>query len=276
MKYILALALAAISSICARASTNAAAPAAVADKLFLFETARHLYRWYLDENDVERGRGATVDAFWVRALHPALDAGDRSEFAEVVMPGFCIKARFKRSDYSIEEVGERVQSGGFKITNVSRSDIPDQPDGYRVVETSRKELVDYLFSTRTNTLFPDQAMHRRFTGALRRQMGIKSDDLQGAQTVYLAPLSPVANEWWCYWENRKLLLRFTSDIDLAKAEVWDREELAVRVFDVYNQVVVSMDEAPGSNIFMTRDQIGRALFVCIVMGRRVDLQPERK
>ncbi len=34
-----------------------------------------------------------------------------------------------------------------------------------------------------------------------------------------------------------------------------------------------MDEAPGSNVFMTRDQVGRALLVCIVLGKRLDIPP---
>jgi hypothetical protein len=45
----------------------------------------------------------------------------------------------------------------------------------------------------------------------------------------------------------------------------------VKTWDVLNQVVVSLDEAAGSNAFMTRDQIGRALYNCVVLGRRLEI-----
>ena len=53
---------------------------------YLYEVARHLYRWHLDERDVtpEIHRGEFV--FWVREVHPALDEGDESRFGEVVLP----------------------------------------------------------------------------------------------------------------------------------------------------------------------------------------------
>ena len=85
-----------------------------------------------------------------------------------------------------------------------------------------------------------------------------------------APLSPVANEVWVYWENRKLLIRFASDIDLTNPAVWEHESLMVKTWDTLNQVVVSLDEAAGSNAFLTRDQIGRALYNCIVLDRRLE------
>ena len=34
---------------------------------------------------------------------------------------------------------------------------------------------------------------------------------------------------------------------------------------------MSLNEAAGSNAFMTRDQIGRALYNCIVLGRRFEV-----
>ena len=40
---------------------------------------------------------------------------------------------------------------------------------------------------------------------------------------------------------------------------------------VLTQTVVSLDEAAGSNAFLTRDQIGRALFNCVVLGRRIEV-----
>jgi hypothetical protein len=38
-------------------------------------------------------------------------------------------------------------------------------------------------------------------------------------------------------------------------------------------MVISLEEAAGSNRFMTRSQIGRALYNCIVLGQRVAVTP---
>jgi hypothetical protein len=70
-----------------------------------------------------------------------------------------------------------------------------------------------------------------------------------------------------------MLIRFASDIDLANPTVWEHEELAVRTYDIDRQVVVSLDEAAGSNAFLTRGQVGRVLYNCMVLGRRIELQP---
>jgi hypothetical protein len=43
-------------------------------------------------------------------------------------------------------------------------------------------------------------------------------------------------------------------------------DLGIRTYDVLTQTVVSLDEAAGSNEFLTRDQVGRALYNCIVLG----------
>ena len=50
------------------------------------------------------------------------------------------------------------------------------------------------------------------------------------------------------------------------------EELRQRL-DIDEQTVVSLDEVAGSNAYLTRDQVGRALFNCIVLGKRMILNP---
>jgi hypothetical protein len=70
-----------------------------------------------------------------------------------------------------------------------------------------------------------------------------------------------------------MLIRFASDIDLEHPAVWDHDELAVNIYDIDEQTVVSLDEVAGSNAYLTRDQVGRALFNCIVLGKRMVLNP---
>ena len=45
------------------------------------------------------------------------------------------------------------------------------------------------------------------------------------------------------------------------------------MYNIDEQTVVSLDEVAGSNAYMTRDQVGRALFNCIVLGRRLEFEP---
>lgn len=83
----------------------------------------------------------------------------------------------------------------------------------------------------------------------------------------------MANELWAFWEKGRLLVRFASDLDLANPHVWEHEELSARIYDIDEQAVVSLQEAPGSNAYLTRDPVGRALYNCIILGRRYVLPP---
>ncbi len=254
-------------------SVTASVPAELMDPKYLFEIVRHVYRWHLDENDVDRLAGTKEFPFWVRLLETPLDAGDQSRRAEIVMPLVGASVTVKKPDYRIEELNLAVTSGAFKITGVSKIGIPDKPlPEHRVVNVAYDEMRAYLFLTRAEAVFPDQALTERLRVAVRKEMGLQPEGrLPGQQIAHLAPLSPVANEAWVYLENHRLLVRFASDIDLVNPALWSHETLMVRTWDVRNQVVVSLDEAAGSNAFMTRDQIGRALYNCIVLGKRLEI-----
>ena len=95
----------------------------------------------------------------------------------------------------------------------------------------------------------------------------------GKQIVHCAPLSPVADEVWVFWETGRLLLHFDSDMDLQSEALWKHSELTADVYDIDEQVVVSLQEVPGSNAYLTRDQVGRALYNCIVLGKKYELAP---
>ena len=248
---------------------------------FLFEVVRYLYRWYLDEEEVERGRKDKQFVFWVRRLEPVLDAGDKSIFGEILLPQFNLRVKVKKTDYAIEELHTVVRSPNFKVTQVLR-DSAKMTNGkpYTVVTVNTQEMIDYLFRTRHQGEFPDAALLERMREALRKEIAIDSTSSTnappGEEIVHLAPLSPVANEAWVFWETGHKLLHFASDIDLANPAVWQHESLMVRTFDLDQQVVFSHEEAPGSNRFLTRYQVSRALFNCIVLGSRVGLTPGRE
>ena len=262
---------------CAAPAAPPAPPAEAMDKTYLFEVVRYLYRWHLDEREVEPVASVTQLVFRVRGLQPELDAGDRSAFAEIEIPLLHCRVLVKKPDYVIEETGAKVQGRGFRIYRVSREEASASaaPAGAETVAVSMAELWDYLFRTRSQAEFPEEALVDRLRKALAAHLRDEAEKnpVRGVQTVYFAPLAPVSNDWWVYWENRKLLIRFTSDIDLTNPEVWEHEQIGIRTWDAYRQMVVTMDEAPGSNEFLTRDQIGRALYNCLVLGRREEITP---
>jgi hypothetical protein len=260
-------------------ATNAVAvPAELVQPTYLYEVTRHLYRWYLDEAEVERVVQEKQFVFWVRRLDAKLDPGDQSQFGEIVLPQLDLSVKVKKADYVIEEFQTAVKSRTFKITQVTRVKIPaNAPENYTVVTVEMKEMLDYLFRTRSQRDYPDAALLDRMRQALRQEL-IQKDTLSTnavttEQVVHIAPLSPVANEIWVYWETGRKLLHFASDIDLANPAVWQNETMMVRVFDLDQQVVLTHDEAPGSNRFLTRHQVGRALFNCMLLGQRVVVTP---
>lgn len=241
------------------------------DPAYLSEVIRHLYRWYMDEEDVDAIVGIENFPIWVKPLDVKLDAGDNSQFAELVLPLTGFSAKVKKADYAIDDLGTEAKSDTYRIVNVSRIPIVEEkPADYTVVELNYKAMKDYLFRTRAQAQFPDQAMRDHLRPALMSHLGLNpAERKEGEQIIHMAPLSPVANELWIFWENGKMLIRFASDIDLENPKMWEHQALGVRTYDIEEQTVVSLNEVPGSNEFMTRDQVGRALFNCVILGERL-------
>ncbi len=251
-------------------------PKEILEKPFLYEVAKYLYRWYLDEIDIENIFAKENFTFKIHKLNPKLDPDDKSQYVEILIPDLKLCVTLKKSDYMIEELNVEVKSKGFKINNVSRYDkefvIPaDCTD----VNINQKEMRDYLFKTRKNTEFPSPELYARIKAAFRKEFDeevrkkVPEAAFKKDWVTFAAPLSPVSNEFWAFWENGKLLVRCSSDIELTDPAVWEHENLSFKIYDAYNQMVVSLGEAEGDNSFMTRDQIGRALYNCVVLGERI-------
>ena len=251
-------------------------------KDYLFEVVRHLYRWYLDERDVEKVVNNQEIAFWAKKLNHKLDAGDKSQFGEIVIPDLNVKVTVKKPDYQIEELDLTVKGDTFKIINIGRGNLPAKSAGYTVFKTSYKEMRDYAHRMRMKARFPDEDLLTRMRLSAREQIQHYFEDHETEkleelkkkdQVIHLAPLPEVANEAWIFWETGQMLFQFSSDIDLENPALWEHDELAVELFNIDEQTVVSLDEVAGSNAYMTRDQVGRALFNCIVLGKRLTLKP---
>ena len=259
-------------------AAGAAPPAELTDMDFLCQITQHLYRWYMDEDDVEKKTVAQAEEFiyWVRRLDVKLDEGDRSVIGELLLPQLGIRVMVKKADYAIEDLGIEVKSRGFRIVNVSREPLPaEPPPGAAVVKMDYAQMREELFRKRAEARFPDEAMQERLRMAVRDYYHLDPADTRPReQVIHVAPLSPVANELWVFLETRKILVRFASDIDLEEPEMWKHQALAIRTYDILKQTVVSLNEAAGSNEFLTRDQVGRALFNCVVLGKRLSRAEE--
>ncbi len=240
----------------------------------VYEVIRHLYRWYLDETDIGHHIDQPALEVWVRRLHPPLDPGDRSGFAELLLPALQVKVILKKTDYRIEELNFDVRGRGYRITNIAREAPPATAEGYQVLELNLPALVDYLFRTRNQREFPDPALADRLHKAVLAELGTRRiPTVDGVHVCHVGPLAPVSNELWVFWENGRMLIRFTSDLDLSNPSVWSQENLKIRTIDIDTQVVLSQSEVAGSNAFLNRDQVGRVLYNCIVLGQRVAVTP---
>lgn len=261
------------AALCAPVPAEAQAPE------FLLEILRHLYRWHLDEHDIESAIPSISIAVWLRDATPAdLDQDDRSRIIEMGLPVFKLRILLKKTDYRIPELDIVVQSGNFKIVEVHRDHGgAEAPAGAVSVDLTMLEIKDYVFRTRHQRDPLDPALGEHLRGAVLRQ--IELDDTcpdKDIHEVHIAPLSPVANELWIFWETGRRLILVASDIEIANPAMWRHEHLAIRIFNIDTQTVVSLAETPGSNAFLTRDQVGRALYNCIVLGEHREVAPDRK
>ncbi|MBN1512137.1 MAG: hypothetical protein JXB13_08990 [Phycisphaerae bacterium] len=249
------------------------------DKTVIYEVLGHLYRWHLDEVDVRTATKAGNEPVWVRQRHPDLDPGDRSCFGEMLLPVLGVRVLMKKADYTIEELNTRVVSDRYKIVHVSRAGVPRTlKRDFVPVRVSGPDLREYLFTRRGNVTFPDDALIARLREAVRAELVLHFQDVteavpRGEQVVHMAPLSPVANELWVFSETGRALIRFSSDLDLVNPDVWEHARVSVALWDIDEQVVVSLQEAAGSNAYLTRDQVGRALYNCVILGKRIVLEP---
>jgi len=246
---------------------------------WLEEVTRHLYRWYIDERDIAPVVRANEIIYWVKENKPKLDEDDRSRFGEVWLPQFSLAAKVKHADYTIPEMNAKVKSDAFKLTEVERIEAPAaMPAGFTEVRMPYAEVRDDLFKTRNQAVFPDGEMLGRMRAAVRAE--IASDIAanhqrppEGTQVVFLCALSPVANEVWAFWESGRTLIHFASDIDLDNPAMWEHEKLECKLYHLDKKIVVSLEDVNGSNGFLTRNEAGRALFNCLAVGKRVELEP---
>lgn len=270
------------AALAACAAASAAAATGVPEEArrpeFLLEVMRHLYRWHLDEHDIE----AVIDRPHLRmrlrdATPRALDPGDNSRMLKMGLPDFGLRLLLKKTDYRIEELDLEVRGHGYKIIDVARHTGGAVSTGaVEEIKLDMPELRDYVLETRAqNDRLPDALIARVQAAVLQRILEDTQTRELPLHEIHVAPLSPVANELWIFWETGRRLIRVTSDIEITDPAVWRHEHLSVRIFNIDLCTVVSLAEVPGSNAYLTRDQVGRVLYNCMILGARheVRVQP---
>lgn len=244
----------------------------VAQRETLFELLRYVYLWYFDESYfIDNPAGDTIE-IWAREVPVELDEGDKSRFAEVWLPQVQMLITLKKSDYRIPELNLDIRDDTFKIQHITRQEKPDAAESkYRVLTLSEKEIADHLFTTRNLKRFPNDVLRKNLRAALLEKEFDTLADLDSAQVVYVAPILPVSNDLWVYHENLKRLIQFSADLDLNNPDYWKSTPIHVEVYDLETSVIVSPEEMPGSDAYLTKDFTGRALFNCLILGMRIEI-----
>jgi len=246
------------------------------EKPFVFAVLEHAYRWHFDQSSVlESGKLDTLEV-WARRLHPRLDAGDRSEFAELWIPAVNTRVELKRSDYLISEMNLAVVDRSFKIKRVTRElHPPAARSKYQVGLYGLAEVREHLFATRADKL-PLSDTLRTAAWKLIFEYLDKAHPAPFTedQVLYVAPVSSVCNDLWAVWESGRKIMLFSADMDLSNSGFSQLSQLRLDVIDLDKDVVVSTREVPGSNVFVTKDWVGRLFFNCILYGERLVRTPE--
>lgn len=246
------------------------------EKPFLFAVLEHVYRWHFDQSYVlEAGKLDTLEV-WARRLHPRLDAGDRSEFAELWIPAVNTRVELKRSDYTIPEMNLAVVDRSFKVKRVTRQLRPPAArSNYQVRGYALSEVRDHLFATRANRVPLSETLRTAARKLIFEYLKkAHPAPFTEEQVLYVAPASSVCNDLWAFWETGRKIMLFSADLDLSDPGFAQLSQLRLEVIDLDKDVVASTREVPGSNAFVTKDWVGRLFFNCILYGERLVRTPE--
>lgn len=245
----------------------------------LYEVFQYLYRWYWDEEDVRPLLAREEMRLWWREVASAADRGDRSRFLELYIPALRTEVVLKKADYEIPELGLRIRNEHFHVLEVHRRGPIEEGD-WSAYRLHLGALMDYLLWKRSHREYPDATLSTYLAEAVAEALADPARDLRSRVDpedfpveVHVAPLSPVGNDLWVYWEEAEVVFKFESDADLSDPVAWESHRVHFQTYDLRHQVVVSLAEVPGSNAFLTRDRAGRILYNCVVLGQWRELDP---
>jgi hypothetical protein len=263
-------------SLCAAGPTARAVPLdpALQDKEWLLETLLYSYYWYLDDAFFAAAAGKYETEIWVRSTEPhARDAGDHSRFGELWFPSAKVLLAVKQADYFIPEFNLPVQNAGYRVIRGSfEPEAPAAATEWKVIVLAHDQVSATLQSARHHLQVPGPATKEVVLKVLRQEM--KKAGVTGEpQRFFLAARTGVATDVWVYWQNRRVILQISGDMDIIDPAVIPHLPLLVRQFNLGSNVVASVLEAEGSNALITRDRASRVVFMCVVRGEENLLAP---
>ncbi|MCA1809105.1 MAG: hypothetical protein ABR497_00020 [Kiritimatiellia bacterium] len=185
----------------------------------------YLARLLINEHDIEAVLPDSKIKIWLVDATPAdLDPGDRSQLIKMGLPIFNLRILLKKTDYHIEELDIDVRGDNFKIIEVARhpAGVPP-PDDAVQLELDVKTLKDYLLSTRSlkDPLHPH--VDPKLRNAILQQIAADMEKRHlPLHEAHVAPLSPVANELWIFWETGRQLIRVAADMEITHPAILPR------------------------------------------------------
>lgn len=246
---------------------------ALEDHAWLTSVLGYAYYWYLDDSFFASiGTGEPI-TLWLRSVAPPhRDAGDRSAYAECWLPQGKVLLAFKRADYEIEELNLKVKSAGYRVVRGSFEERkPDITAGWKQVVLPREEVMEEFSAKRGMLNVPKPTTRTLAMAAVRREATKLGST--GPQKLYVASRTSVTTDIWVFWENERVLLRISGDMDAVDPGLVGELPLLVRRFQLGENVVASYLEAEGRNSMISRDLASRALFVCLARGEPIIIDP---
>lgn len=246
------------------------------DQAYGYELMRYLYRWHMDDAILAEAlvKQDQLNLYY-RYLEPVLDEGDVSQHLEVVLPLTKMVVLLKRSDYRIPKLNIELKDPYFKVQSAQHyRTMHWDASKYQKISYDYDEALAYLFRTRNQQTFPDQATVARLRmEALRvlKEEGQSAELDAAAESVqisYVAPISIVSNDLWFYWVNGRKFICFTADLHHSHERFWEFATLDVEIIDADEQVLVSnmINDSQG---YFTKDYVGRILFNCLIHGKQI-------
>lgn len=240
---------------------------------FLRKCINDIYYWNVDASTYfEDDTDTYVEVICAPAM-PGEGAQKTGEWWNIIIPDLQLQADVAKYNYTVPEMEMTVTNETFKILSV-------QPYRHITIATQHCQTVYFTeqkiyagvrrrFNTpvTVHSHLYEQLSRALYTIAARETIDTRSR----SHRFYLAPPSSLRNELWLYWENTDAILHISSATSWTHPDFWRHITLFTKRYDLRTDVIISSQEEPGSNAYITRVWAGRILCNCLVHGRSIDI-----
>ena len=246
------------------------------DHEYMMGLINHLAYWHLtDDNYFEDDPDPVVEVLF-KPFSYQQDSNDASSVYIVYVPDVQIKILLKKSLYHIEEFDATVSNDCYKIIafqHQQKSPGTNSLNDYVRIDLLEDDVRRIVFENRNQSCTPSPWLLNKIESALRPLIARElPTNAVVDETFFIAPLSPYSNSILIFWSTAKKMLQFSSDADYTSELYWDMLPMNCEVFDMKGDVVTSLQNALGSNAYVTKNWIGRILYNCIVDGYQLSIK----